>query len=385
MSFRKFQADKIFTGTDLLEGDNVLITDERGIVQEIVSAHEAGDDIQNEKGWLSPGFINCHCHLELSRMRGLIPEKTGLVDFVFSVVTQRHFPDEEILEAIANAEAEMILNGTVAVGDICNNLLTLPQKQKGNLPYYNFIEVSGWLPGIAEQRFERSKAFYETFIKTFPSSLVPHAPYSVSEDLWNLIQPFYQDKVVSIHNQETAFEDELFLDNSGDFLRMYQKMNLDHSFFKHSGKSSLQTYFRNLKGASNVLLVHNTFTKEEDILFANQQSAINDQQLYWCLCINANQYIENALPPVETLRKNHGNIVLGTDSLTSNWSLSIWDEIKTVRKNFPAIPLEEVLGWATLNGAKALQMEEQLGSFETGKKPGVLLMDDANHQLKRLI
>src|SRR3954471_17032088 len=136
--YQKFSADKLFTGSEMLQ-NRVLITDEKGIIESIVAPEDAGDDIQYIEGIISPGFINCHCHLELSHMRGLIPEKTGLIDFVFSVVTQRHFPEEEIREAIAVAESEMIKTGIVAVGDICNNLLTNEQKLKKNLHYYNFV------------------------------------------------------------------------------------------------------------------------------------------------------------------------------------------------------------------------------------------------------
>src|SRR3982750_856528 len=114
MRYRKFKADFIFTGYELLTGDKVLITDEKGNIVNIVDEKEAGDEIESFKGIISPGFINCHCHLELSHMRGLIPERTGLVDFVFKVVTERHFDDDEILEAIAKAEDEMFANGIVA-------------------------------------------------------------------------------------------------------------------------------------------------------------------------------------------------------------------------------------------------------------------------------
>lgn len=373
MSFYKFQADHIFTGTQMLSSNYVLIVAENGIIQEIIEEKDAGEDIQKLRGILTPGFINCHCHLELSHMKGLIPEKTGLVDFVFSVVMQRHFPEEEILEAIAMAEKEMIQNGIVAVGDISNNLLTIKQKLQQNLHYYNFVEASGWLPGVAPQRFARSKEIYNLLLKHFPASIVPHAPYSVSKNLWSLIKPFFKNKVASIHNQETAFEDELFLQNSGDFIRMYQMMNLDTSFYEPSGKSSLQTYFNELKDAVHVLLVHSTFTKEQDIEFVKNLRP--DNSVSFCLCVNANKYIEQSVPPVEMFKEHNCNIVLGTDSLASNWSLSIVDEMKTIQQSFPSIALEEVLTWATFNGAKALQMDNKLGSFEKGKQPGVVLLE----------
>jgi aminodeoxyfutalosine deaminase len=388
MSYRKFKADKIFTGTELLDHHHVLVTDTKGRIEDIINIADAGEDVQQFTGWLSPGFINCHCHLELSHMRGLIPEKTGLIDFVFAVVTQRHFPEEEILEAIKQAEAEMIRNGIVAVGDICNNLHTLHQKQKNNLAYYNFAEASGWLPGIAAQRFERSKSYYDAFSEIHPTSIVPHAPYSVSENLWEAITPYFSNKVVSIHNQETSFEDELFTSNTGDFVRMYQMMKIDHSFYHPTGKSSLQSYFKKLNPAKSRILVHNTFTSEADVKFVNElhteepQTSNLKRQTHFCLCINANQYIEDALPPVDMLRSKDAQIVLGTDSLASNWSLSVWDEIKTIQKHFPAIALEEILQWATLNGAKALEMDKELGSFEKGKTPGIILIKENENPVK---
>ncbi|HYK55723.1 MAG TPA: amidohydrolase family protein, partial [Flavisolibacter sp.] len=349
---RKFKADKIFDGYRLLE-NHVLIADESGTIENVVPAPDAGKGRESFEGILSPGFINCHCHLELSHMKGRIPEKTGLVDFVFKVVTERHYSEEEIIKAIAEAESEMVGNGIVAVGDICNNASTLSQKQKGALRYYNFIEASGWLPAVSQARFQRAKEVFDLYT-TASRSIVPHAAYSVSENLWQQIQPYFENKLVSIHNQETAFEDEFFLEGTGDFKRMYELMNLDNAHHQPTKKSSLQSFFDKLTKASGILLVHNTFTKQEDIDYVKRETANFRLPAFFCLCVNANQYIENALPPIEMLRKNNCPVVLGTDSLASNWSLNILDEIKTIRTNFPHIPLEEMLGWATINGAKAL-------------------------------
>jgi cytosine/adenosine deaminase-related metal-dependent hydrolase len=383
MSLRKLQADYLFNGLEILSSGKVIICNDKGVIEEILDQKEAGEGIEKFNGILTPGFVNCHCHLELSHMRGLIPERTGLIDFVFSVVTQRHFPEEEIREAIAAAEHEMIQNGIVAAGDISNNLLTIQQKLNHNLHYYNFVEASGWLPDVATQRFARSKEHFDTYSKYLPTSIVPHAPYSVSDALWNLIKPYFKNKVVSIHNQETVFEDELFLQNSGDFVRMYQMMNLDNSFYEASGKSSLQTYFSRLEEASHVLLVHNTFTKEQDVTFVKNTRPGNS--VSFCLCVNANQYIERSIPPVDILRKQGCNIVLGTDSLASNWSLSILDEMKTIQNKFPSIPLEELLRWATINGAQALQMNDKLGSFEKGKQPGIVLLHNLDVSQKEIL
>jgi aminodeoxyfutalosine deaminase len=387
-SMRKFKADLLFTGYEWLDNDHVLITDDEGRIKETVRLSEAGDDIQQFSGMISPGFVNCHCHLELSHMKGRLPEKTGLVDFVYKVVTERHHPDEEILDAVARAEEEMKQSGIVAVGDICNNTMTISQKQRSNLHYYNFIEASGWLPGVAAVRFERTLKLYEEFKSKnakCKTSIVPHAPYSISGNLWNLLQPYFENKTVTIHNQETKFEDEFFLEGTGDFNRMYGLMKIDNKHHQPTKRSSLQSHFNKMEKAKNVILVHNTFTGQEDLDHIQLQTSDFKPQTFFCLCVNANLYIEDVLPPVELFRKNNCNIVVGTDSLASNWSLNILDEIKTIRKNHTEIPTSEILKWATISGAKALDMDNELGSFENGKKPGIVSIDESFSSSKRIL
>jgi len=393
MIYRKFKADYLFTGHRMLDHDQVLVTSEDGVVEDIIPIGEATDKVETYSGILCPGFINCHCHLELSHLRGLIPEHTGLTDFVFKVITQQHFGEQEIRDAIALAEDEMLAGGIVGVGDICNNVFSFTQKQKQILAYYNFIEASGWLPEVAATRFEKNKLHYNEFAQ-LPShedflAMAPHASYSVSDKLWQLLGPYFKNKTTSIHNQETAAEDELFKSGTGDLLRMYDRLKIDNSFFRPFGKSSLQTYLPRLEGAKNVLLVHNSYTREEDLKYCRQfekgtgkesTAAPASFKIFFCLCVNANQYIENTLPPIELFRKYGCSLVLGTDSLASNHSLSIVDEIKTIRRHFPALPLPEILGWATINGARALQMDTIYGSFEPGKQPGILLIENSDGQ-----
>ncbi|MGZ3959035.1 MAG: amidohydrolase family protein [Flavisolibacter sp.] len=392
MEYRKLKASALFDGYQFQE-DRVLLVEESGVIAGLVPSQEAGPGVEKLEGILMPGLVNCHCHLELSHMKGRVPEKTGLVDFVFKIVTERHHSATEIRQAIASAEEEMVRNGIVAVGDICNNDLTLARKQENHLQYYNFIEASGWLPSLSTERFDRARVLYEQFRASLPGtacSIVPHAPYSVSEPLWHRIQPFFENKVASIHNQETAFEDLFFLEGKGDFERMYRLMNIDNSHHRPTRKTSLQSYLDHLTGAANILMVHNTFTGREDMAYVKALAGKGTgphtgPEAFFCLCINANRYIENALPPVNLLRGEAATIVLGTDSLASNHELDILGEIRTIREFFPDIPLAEMLGWATRNGARALQMEDRLGSFEKGKRPGVVLVDEKSLRVKKVL
>lgn len=386
MAFQKFRADQLFDGYRLLDEQYVLITSEDGIVRDIVIDSEAGDDVQVFRGILSPGFINCHCHLELSHMKGAVPEKTGLIQFVSQVMKTRHFPDAEILQAIDNAEGEMRSNGIVAVGDICNNKLALAQKAKGRIWYHNFIEASGFLPELADLRFNRALDIFNAYAKQYAipvssNSIVPHAPYSVSDELWQKIIHFPGNQLMTIHNQETEDENNLFLNKEGEFLKFYESFKMDSSFFRSSGKSSLQTYLSKFLPNQHVILVHNVHTSDEDLYYSQNSSA----QLYWCFCPNANNYITGRLPDINSFIKQDCTIVLGTDSLASNQQLSIIAEMKTIRENFPQLTTEQLLKWGTINGAKALQLDSLLGSFEKGKKPGIILCEANLSGAKRLL
>lgn len=389
MAFQKLRAQQLFDGYKMHNEDAVLVVTSDGIVMDIVQIDDAGDDVQLHPGILCPGFINCHCHLELSHMRDLIPQKTGLLSFVSQVMLARNAEDGLISEAIHTAEEGMLQNGIVAVGDICNTTYALPQKVKGRIRYHNFIEVSGFLPQMATPRFESAQKVFAAHathyaIPVASNSIVPHAPYSVSRELWQKMMAFPGNQLMTIHNQETADENDLFRDKSGGFPAFFENFKMDASFFVPSGTTSLQTFLPDFLANQQVILVHNVFTAREDLEFC-RQPALSKNPVYWCLCPNANLYISDKLPNIELLTDYECMMVLGTDSLASNQQLSIMAEMRTILDHFPFMKKEKLLGWATLNGAKALQMDHILGSFEKGKKPGVVLCNEAFTQSKRLL
>ena len=376
----------MFTGREMLSGNQVLIANREGIIADMVNEPDAGDDIEYLEGILAPGFINCHCHLELSHMKGLIATGSGLVDFIYKVVTERSVDEELILAAIDAAEKEMIRNGIVAVGDICNNAITVTQKVKGHLQYHNFIEVTGFIPAVAEKRFQSMYEIFRGFEEALPAnSIVPHAPYSVCPQLFKRMNDLAGNRLLTIHNQEIADENTLFENGTGDFLRMYAKMGIDMSFFRPTGQSALQSWLPHFNRDQTLILVHNVATSERDMEFARQQVSTAGIKTYFCLCPNANLYISNELPRLPLFTDVHEQMVLGTDSLASNQQLSILSEMNTLKKYFPALKQESLLTWATSNGAKALGIENRYGSFEKGKQPGVVLIDDAFDKVARVI
>ena len=386
--YRKFTADHIFTGYEILSAPAVLITDRSGVIIDLVNTKEAGDGIEELNGIISPGFVNAHCHLELSHLKGRIPENTGLVDFVQQVMTGRSKGNEQQIEAMEEADRKMYQSGIVAVGDICNSMDSIAVKQSSKILWHNFIEVSGFVGEVANSRLAAMKLVFEQFkseLPSHPATLSPHAPYSVSKNLFHLLNENTAGQLITIHNQECTAEDQLYLAKEGGFLSLYKNFGIDITSFEPTGKSSFQSWLPYFDKQQSILSVHNTFTNESDLDFLSKFSE-NQQSLFsHCICINANQYIEKKTPPIQMLMNSNCNIAIGTDSLASNHQLNILEELKTIQlySNLD-IPLSTLLQWATINGAKALQLDSLVGSFEKGKKPGIVLIENSqSHQLNK--
>ena len=377
MDILKISADKVFTSLGELEENAVVITDKSGRILEVGSVldHDPASIIV-KKGILTPGFINTHCHLELSHMKDKVHTGTGLLPFLKSVVSFRDIDQQTIDQAIADAHSEMLNNGIVAVGDISNKSDTASVKSHGDLSYYTFVEMFDFLqPSMTNQTIGQYAQVMEAQDSSHfnKKSFVPHAPYTVTEGLFDFVNDSnVEGNTVSIHNQETPDENELFIAGSGGFVEFYKGFgfNLDH--FRPSGKSSIHYILQNLAPKFRTLFVHNTTTTEDDIRSAH---AWNPGNCYWTTCPNANLYIENRLPDYSRFINTGATVTIGTDSLTSNWQLNIWEEIKTIRKFQSYVPLETCLSWATINGATALGYEDRLGSFEVGKIPGIVCLE----------
>lgn len=352
--------------------NGVIALEEDGTILHVFTAQEAKargiKNITHHKGVLVPGFVNTHCHLELSHLFGQIPQHTGLIGFIKKILALRQQPAEKVILAMQKADAQMHANGIVAVGDIANELISKTIKQHSKIYYHTFVELFGFnkaVEPIVAQGLQLKKNFYP-----LRASLVPHAPYSVASTLLNAIAAHTQsDDMLSIHNQETLAENEFFETGTGAFVDFLGAANLlfDESVFN---KTSIHHHVPKLPIQVNTLLVHNTFSSEADVAFATQ----THPNLYWCLCPNANLYIENNLPAHHLLQNEALNITLGTDSLASNHRLSILAEMQVLqeRKN---IGFHQSLKWATLNGAKFLGIAAQYGSLEVGKKPGLVLLE----------
>ncbi len=373
---RRISAEYIYTGKTVLKR-GIIELDDEGLITGVIDTQgniEEQQSLEFYNGIIVPGFVNAHCHLELSHMKGMINNKSGrgLPGFIDEIISKRNFPDD-LQDKIQKADKEMQLKGIVAVGDISNTDDSFSVKKKSKLYYQTFVEAFTVNDKSVDETFERAKTNYNKLkILNLPASIVPHAAYSVPDRLYKKINEFKVDKkrIISIHNQETAGEDELIKNKTGALAEVLTDKGFLLNEFSYPGASALEVNLHYSDKKDNILLIHNTFSKEKDIEFAENFS----ENIYWVFCPLSNLYIENTLPDLPMFFNKGVKTCIGTDSYASNTELSVLSELKTIAKKYPRISFEKLIESATINGAKALMIEDKYGSIENGKTPGINLI-----------
>jgi cytosine/adenosine deaminase-related metal-dependent hydrolase len=386
---RKISAHFILDGRGKSYNKGILTVDENGTIVDIHDTHGILNEsagVEFFSGILVPGFVNAHCHLELSHMKSRFDEGEGFVAFIKQVTQSRNNDPAKILLAAQNADLQMYKNGIVAVGDISNESSVFEVKYSSKINYYTFIEALGVVPDRAEMAFDHAKSALKAAEQMgLKAGIVPHAPYSISKPLFEAIaaEAVRNDSILSIHSQETTEEDELFRTGSGGIAgHLQDNLSIDTSFFCPTGESALYSTLRFLPSVNNLLLVHNLNTSQSDIDFIAKVRMLC--KTWFVLCPASNLYIQNKLPDIGLLRENQLQICLGTDSLGSNHQLSILEEMRIIQSAYPDLPLSELITWATFNGATALKMADWAGSIEVGKRPGLNLLTGLNMNEKKL-
>ena len=386
---KKIRADYIFPISGKPIKDGILIFEKSG---EIIDVLDPADidyevtEVETQRGIICPGFVNAHCHLELSYLKRKIQKGTGLNDFILQVEKQKiAYKGEQtiIMESMEMADDDMLNSGIVAVGDISNTDSSYEVKKSSKIKYYNFIEVFGSDPKHAERIFDKAYNLFKKFNNLSETSIVPHSAYSVSAELFKRIKEFSIEhfSVLSIHHQENEDENDLFMDKTGKIMERAEVFGIDMSHFNSTGKRPLESIAEYLPQNNHLQLVHNTVSGADDILFA----VSTFPNVWFCLCPGSNKFIENKLPMFALFNKHHDKITIGTDSLASNEELSLLEEMKLIQKNDTETNLEQLLQCASLNGARYLKIDDSYGSFDKGKRPGINLIEFIDLKNMKLI
>ncbi len=318
-------------------------------------------------GIMVPGFVNSHCHLELSYLCGAIEPYGGFATFARRIGEVRgEATMYQRLRSLEAADLTLRREGVVAVGDIVNGDSSMDCKSRSTIKYRNFGELFG---------LSTTSADHMEWLLNHPcSALTPHSIYSLNDQLFKQITTQNMDAPLSIHFMESPSESELY-SHTGPMWDWYQRVGFECDFL-HYG-SPARRIVESVPRDRSVMLVHNCCVTQSDIdIIMGHFTA----PVYWVLCPRSNYYISRISPPVELLRSNGLNICLGTDSLASNYSLSMISEILALGA---AVSLGESLDWATRQGAKALGFDE-LGELKVGKRPGLNILSGVDYQTMQL-
>lgn len=373
-------------GGQPIKNGYLLLNDSNEIVETGVLEGEC-EDTEFYNGILCPGFTNAHCHVELSHLVGAFTQASGMSGFINQINALRNTVDKEgRVKALEAQMDKMYSEGVSAMADISNCDESFACKSKSPMYTRTFLELFGSEPGDAQGVLESGKDLAKVAEEYgIAGAITPHSCYTMSPQLLAMAaQEGLKSGYLSYHSQESDEEEELVISGTGALADNYKGRGL--STPPVTGKPALLYFIDRLLSFSkspvegNILLVHNVAINQESIDYAKEHLA----HPYFAICPLSNIFIHRALPPLDLMRENGLKICLGTDSLSSNTVLSMVKEIVCLHQNFPHIPLEEILGWACTNGAQMLGKEDILGSFEPGKKPGVVLLDNIDWENMKL-
>ena len=329
------------------------------------------------EGALVPGFVNGHCHVELSHLHKKFVKGTGMAGFIDQINALRDWAGREKKQELVKEWMDrMWERGVSAMADISNDDSSFDIKASHPLYTRTFLEVFGSEPemceGVMKEVTDLNTVADAAGIDAAPT---PHSCYTMSPQLLSASAAAGLAKGwLSYHSQESQEEEDLLLTGTGAMYENRKRSGM--STPPVTGESSLKYFISRLAQAKpapyneHILLVHNVCLQQGDIDAAKEVM----KNVYWAICPLSNIFIHNALPPISLMRENNLDIIVGTDSLSSNDDLDIVKELVCIHDNFPEVPMSEILKWACLNGARFLAKEDQLGSISEGKRPGIVLV-----------
>lgn len=376
---RKISANYIFTGNTTPIRNGIVVLNDDGVVLDVLNTSDKEQhSLEFYNGIIVPGFVNTHCHIELSHLKNHIPAGCGMVDFIRGIIASANeFTLEEKKDKVKFADDLMYARGISVVGDVSNKSVSFEQKKQSKIKYHTFVEALGSKREFADKIYSDNVHLVDILKQyNLAGNIVPHSTYSLSPELLSTIcERFKADEIFSVHNQESGTENDMFLFGKGDMMDFVRMINPEYSEWTPPGISSSNYLLEFIPNNVKTLLVHNTEVTQEDVNNITKSIGNNDN-LFWVLCPKSNMYIHNKIVDYKLFKS--GNICLGTDSLASNNDLSILSEMKMLHKMNPEIELTEMIKWATYNGARALNVDKEFGTISKGKKPGINLISNVD-------
>ena len=338
-----------------------------------------GEDVM--PGAIVPGFVNGHCHVELSHLYKKFRKGTGMAGFIDQINELRDWAGNDVKAKLVKEWMDkMWQDGVSAMADISNDSSSFEVKKNHKMYTRTFLEVFGSEPEMCEGVMADVTALKaEADATGIDAAPTPHSCYTMSPQLLSASAAAgLADGFLSYHSQESQEEEDLLLTGTGAMYENRKRSGM--STPPVTGESSLKYFIDRLAAAKpapydeHILLVHNVCLAQDDIDAAKKVM----KNVYWVVCPLSNIFIHNALPPIPLMRENGLSVIVGTDSLSSNDDLDMVKELNCLHANFPDVPMSLLLEWACLNGARFLKKDDVLGTLTVGKKPGIVRISNVD-------
>ncbi|OOP55791.1 MAG: hypothetical protein AYP45_12760 [Candidatus Brocadia carolinensis] len=311
-----------------------------------------------------PGFINIHTHLDLTNLHNRIAPTNNFTHWVFQLLGARiRWKEADYTASIDKGIRCSLEAGTTTVADIANTEYSFSVLKKSPLRKVVYKEVIDLNPGHAKDVVMKVQAELSVYESDglFHRGLSPHAPYSVSKELYQAVSQlaFQTGLPLCTHIAETQDEIEFLTKGTGTFPSFLRQLRAIPPDWQPPGLTPIHY----LKGTgileNRPILIHCNYITDEEI------SLIKSSVASVAFCPRSHRFFGHTNHPVQKLLDAGINVGLGTDSLASNDTLSILDEMKFLLLHH-TIPPKDLLAMATINGAKALGMASEVGQIKEG-------------------
>jgi cytosine/adenosine deaminase-related metal-dependent hydrolase len=332
-----------------------------------------------------PGLVNAHTHLELTHYPAWL-HKSGLdssflpyVDWVMQLIgVKRKIGAEDLRASLLAGFSLSLQSGTTMVGDILSARQLIPLYQKSPLAGRVYFEFLGHDRLLYKPLLDSIDGDINLLKGQFLPGISPHAPFTVSATLLQALLSAARSRKIplALHLAESAEESSFFNDKTGSIAEtLYPFVGWGEYLPEPMATTSTGWLDRLAAVAPDFLAVHGVHLSSADI------AIIRDRGASVVLVPRSNHNLDVGKAPVKALLQAGIPLSLGTDSLASSDSLSLWDEMKFLLDVFPQAfsPLDALM-MATIGAAKAIHREHEAGTLEPGKRADFIVMENGRNK-----
>lgn len=347
-----------------IRGERIIDVGEIGALK--ARGYRAKQTIDARGKIVLPGLINAHTHVPMVLFRG-IADDLNLQDWLTKYIFPAEAKNDTREFVVAGTQlglAEMIRGGITTYADMYyfEDAIAEETKRAGMRGILGETVID--FPVADNKTWAEAMAYSEKFLTRWKgdslitAAIAPHAPYTVSTEHLNEVRALAEklDAPILTHLAEAPTETEFIAKTYNTRPAMY----LERINFL----------------SPRLLAAHVVHVNDEDI------AILKRREVGIAHCPQSNMKLASGTAPVPAMLKAGLRLGLGTDGAASNHDLSLWEEIDSAAKlhklisgDPTAVPAQEALAMATIGGARALHMEKEIGSLESGKRADVILVD----------